>query len=447
MKKVVNRSLAVTILAIGIIAGLLVYITRFFEQGENWALYFPGTGDSVEGSIYDRGGNLLASFNADEQRYSDYASIREACYHVTGDYGGRVGSGLISSFWNGLRHYDIINGVTISDDTSISLTVDSSLNIFAYNLLAGRCGAIMMMNYKTGEILTMASSPSLDPLAEEDEELPEGVFINRCVNATYAPGSVFKLITSAAAIENLDNLDEQRFYCDGDYITSGVLIKCSGEHYNQNFEQALANSCNVAFAQISIQVGQERLIEYAEKYGFLSELNIDYMRTSAGHIMTEYAGDPETAWIGIGQSEDLITPYAMMRYVAAIANGGMLVRPHIIYADTVTASRLIEESTANRLKELMINNVEKGYGSYYTFPDLKIGGKTGTGETGYYIEEDLDEDGDPDSLSNVWFTGFLYDEEHPWAFVAVIEKDLGGGLTTTGVMMNTFLHQAIKSMS
>ena len=59
----------------------------------------------------------------------------------------------------------------------------------------------------------------------------------------------------------------------------------------------------------------------------------------------------------------------------------------------------------------------------------------------------LDEDGDPDSLSNVWFTGFLYDEEHPWAFVAVIEKDLGGGLTTTGVMMNTFLHQAIKSMS
>ena len=90
--------------------------------------------------------------------------------------------------------------------------------------------------------------------------------------------------------------------------------------------------------------------------------------------MTEYAGDPETAWIGIGQSEDLITPYAMMRYVAAIANGGMLVRPHIIYADTVTASRLIEESTADRLKELMINNVEKGYGSYYTFPDLKIGG-------------------------------------------------------------------------
>ena len=190
MKKIVNRSLAVTILAIGIIAGLLVYITRFFEQGENWALYFPGTGDSVEGSIYDRGGNLLASFNADEQRYSDYASIREACYHVTGDYGGRVGSGLISSFWNGLRHYDIINGVTISDDTSISLTVDSSLNIFAYNLLAGRSGAIMMMNYKTGEILTMASSPSLDPLAEEDEELPEGVFINRCVNATYAPGSI-----------------------------------------------------------------------------------------------------------------------------------------------------------------------------------------------------------------------------------------------------------------
>ena len=70
MKKIVNRSLAVTILAIGIIAGLLVYITRFCEQGENWALYFPGTGDSVEGSIYDRGGNLLASFNADEQRYS-----------------------------------------------------------------------------------------------------------------------------------------------------------------------------------------------------------------------------------------------------------------------------------------------------------------------------------------------------------------------------------------
>ena len=107
-------------------------------------------------------------------------------------------------------------------------------------------------------------------------------------------------------------------------------IYCTGPHYTQTFEQALANSCNIAFAQIAVKVGQENMIEHVRQYGLLDRHDLDGIPSAAGSYPLDFIGDPELAWSGIGQSTDLVNPYAMLRFVAAVANGGVLVEPHLL---------------------------------------------------------------------------------------------------------------------
>ena len=101
----------------------------------------------------------------------------------------------------------------------------------AYEALAGRKGAVLVSNYKTGEILCMASGPSIDP--SSDGDVPDGAYINRCINGSFTPGSIFKLITSAAAIENIKDIDSRRFTCAGSVDVAGVTVKCTGVHGSQ----------------------------------------------------------------------------------------------------------------------------------------------------------------------------------------------------------------------
>ena len=123
---------------------------------------------------------------------------------------------------------------------------------------------------------------------------------------------------------------ERSFYCEGAAEIAGIEIKCTGAHYTQTFEQALANSCNVAFAQIAIQVGQDTLVRYVRDYGFLDGHSLDGIPTAAGSFPLEFVGDPELGWAGIGQSTDLVCPYSLLRYVSAIANDGVLCEPKLI---------------------------------------------------------------------------------------------------------------------
>jgi len=281
----------------------------------------------------------------------------------------------------------------------------------------------------------------MDPLDEVNEP-EDGTYINRCLAATFTPGSTFKLITSAAAIEQIPDLDQQTFMCYGETTIAGVRIKCTDMHGQQTFEEALANSCNCAFADITVQLGQNTMIRYVTDYGFLSPHDLDGIPTRAGTFPLEFVGDPELAWAGIGQSTDTVCPYTMLRYVSALANGGVLVEPSMVKSrvsvsgevETVasterTRTQLVNPGTADRLRALMINNVKAHYEEEISFDGLPIGAKTGTAE----ISEDA---------SHSWFTGFLDDEEHPYAFVAIVEEG-GYGLWTAGTMMKDILEYAV----
>ncbi len=429
MKKITNRAVSVLLLAALIIVGTLVYVIRYVDQGEDWALAFTRANAGSSGAILDRNGLVLASFTATENAFSQDEATRIANYHVTGDYWGRSSTGLLSRYDAALKGYSPLTGVTIAMDTELRLNVDAALNCKAYAVLDGRKGAVLICNYRTGELLCMVSSPAVDP-ADPDPVPGDGAYINRCLSASFVPGSVFKLVTAAAAIECIPDLDRMRFNCEGSVDIAGVEIICSGTHGEQSFEQALSNSCNVAFAQLAVRLGQDRLAHYVRLYGFLDAHELSGIPTAAGSFPEEFVGEPELGWAGVGQSTDLICPYSLLRFVCAVGNDGVLIEPQLVQNANPARSRYMRADTAEKLREMMNYNVVSHYDGANRFPGLSLCAKTGTAERG-------------DGTSNAWFAGFLLDEEHPYAFVVLIEQG-GGGLQAAGGAANEILQYAVQ---
>ncbi|MGX8692315.1 MAG: penicillin-binding transpeptidase domain-containing protein [Clostridia bacterium] len=428
MKKITLRAFSLLLLAAMIVIGLLVYTIRYVDEGRDWALSFARANSGASGLLTDRKGRLLASFDAVENRYAEDEATRIACYAVTGDYWGRSGTGALTRFWDEMHGYSLLTGTTHADTVDLQLTVDASLCRTAYEALGGRKGAVMLMDYRSGEVLCMVSSPSVDPL--DNGEPPEGAFLNRCLVSCFTPGSVFKLVTAAAAIETVPDMEDRLFPCEGKYEIAGVPIVCTGEHGSQTFEQAMANSCNAAFAQIAVKVGQANMIEHVRAYGLLDGHELDGIPTAAGSYPLDFVGDPELAWSGIGQSTDLVNPYALLRFVAAVANGGRLAEPHLIAGRSGAFTRLVDKGTAEQLGAMMNYNFVSNYAGTGFFPGLNLCAKTGTAELG-------------DGSSHAWFTGYLADDAHPYAFVVLVEKG-GSGLYAAGPVANAVLQKAVS---
>ena len=430
MKKITTRAVSVLLLAMLVIMGMNVYILRYIDHGRSWALTFARLNTESTGTIYDRNGELLAYFDANRNEYNPDATTRIANYHVTGDYWGRSGTGVLTAFWGDMQGFNLLTGTTHNENSTLNLSIDASLNRVAYYAIHDRKAAVLMMNYRTGEVMVMVSTPAVDP-ADPNEVPADGAYINRCLSASFAPGSVFKLVTAAAAIEKIPNIFERSFYCEGEYEVAGVPITCIDAHYTQTFEQALSNSCNVAFSQIAIMLGQDTLVHYVRTFGFLDRQNLNGIKTAAGNFPTEFVGDPELGWAGVGQSTDTVCPYSMLRFVASIGNDGVLCEPTLLLngAEPVR-SRFMETSTATRLTEMMNYNVVSHYGGEETFPGLRLCAKTGTAERG-------------DGSSNGWFVGFLDDDAHPYAFVVMVEEG-GFGISSAAPIANAILQAAVK---
>ncbi|MEG1633819.1 MAG: penicillin-binding transpeptidase domain-containing protein [Oscillospiraceae bacterium] len=425
MKKVKRRAVSALVIALLLCVGLSAYLVRLADNGGKWAGYFSGTAPG--GVITDRNGITLYSSEGEGPRFAEDWSTRVSCYHLVGDVNGSVGTGALRQFSDKLSGYNFITGT--SKGKTVELTVDSALNIAAYSALGGRNGAVMVMDYTTGEILCMVSTPAEDP-ANPSANPADGTYLNKCISATYVPGSVFKLVTLAAAIENIPDLAERSFFCAGSAEVGGWKLNCTGAHGNQPIEKALANSCNCAFGELSLELGADKIAEYAEKFGLTSAHGLDGIATAAGSFKKAPADTIDLAWSGIGQYEDLVSPYAMLRYVAAVANGGELWEPTLLgHGFMAKPTKMLAKETADKIAAMMDYNVKSAYGEW-TFPGLPICAKTGTAELG-------------DGTSHSWFTGFLKDEAHPYAFVVMIEHG-GVGLKNAGSVANTVLQAAVK---
>ena len=270
--------------------------------------------------------------------------------------------------------------------------------------------SILLMNPQNGEIYAMVNVPEfnlnepyeLDTGADEatltDEELQDELnqmWRNRCINDTYEPGSVFKIITSSACLEEgVVSLDDT-FFCPGYRIVEDRKIRCHkvGGHGQETFVQGIQNSCNPVFMDIGLRLGADRFYEYFEEFGLMKLTNID-LPGEAGTIMhrKEDIGTVELATMTFGQSFQ-VTPVQMAVTVSSIVNGGNRVTPHVGTAvldregnvveefDYEAEPGIVSEETSETMQMLLESVVSEGSGKNAYLEGYSIGGKTATSQT------------------------------------------------------------------
>jgi peptidoglycan glycosyltransferase len=346
--------------------------------------------------------------------------------------------------------FDKLNGTYTMDmgGGEIRTTISAQVQGIALQALDGRKGTVGVYNYKTGEILCAVSSPTFDPLSPPDiagdtSGKYDGVYVYRFFHSTYTPGSIFKLTTTAAALESLPELETMRFTCTGSCRINGEKITCSGVHGEQSFSEALANSCNCAFAQLAQELGPQRLAQKVREIRLTQSLDVDGIRTSAGHFDLSGADANALAWAAIGQYTDLVNPCQYMVYLGAIANGGQAAEPYLVSrvkrgggvkheAETRLTEQMLTPAASQRLRELMLNNTETAYQSA-RIKGVKLCAKSGTAQKG-------------EGRSTALFTGFLDSEDYPLAFIVVVEEG-GGGAANAGPVAKTVLQACINVLN
>ncbi|MBR4157496.1 MAG: penicillin-binding protein [Oscillospiraceae bacterium] len=435
MRKLRSRAAISLILAAALLAGLAFYVVRYLRHGRDWALSpvdaaYYSQGRLCVGTLTDRNGVVLASTSDGKRSYAEDAQTRVSCLHAVGDQEGYIGAGALRLFTDELSGYDLVQGAYGDSDTGavVALSLDAKLQNAAYAALAGRNGAVALCDYRTGAMLCMVSSPSYDPLAGPSADA-EGVYVNRVTGSTYTPGSVFKIVTLCAALEQIDDIRSRSFFCTGEKEIGGLPVKCSGIHGAQDIGQAFANSCNCAFAELSLELGAETLSAYAARLGLTQPLSVCGAPVAPGSFEKAASGSADLAWSGIGQYTDLVSPFAMLRLSAAIAGGGTVREPTLLKGGKIEKSDVISAATAKALSDMMRNNVTSNYGDWIA-PGLQLCAKTGTAELG-------------DGTSHAWFTGFLLDEAHPYAFVVILEHG-GGGLSAAAPVASALINAAVN---
>ncbi|MCQ2462035.1 MAG: penicillin-binding protein, partial [Clostridia bacterium] len=252
----------------------------------------------------------------------------------------------------------------------------------------------------------------------------EGVYINRFTSGVFTPGSIFKIITGICAIENIPDIFDRTFTCDGaSKIGSGEVI-CNSVHGEVTFEQALNRSCNSAFSLIADELGKEKLTATVRALGLGKNISFGRITTYRSTFDISKSSALDIGWAGIGQYTTLVNPCQMMVLMGAIANGGTAVNPYLVKDSSVLGSVLekekgklcsnitLSQETADKMKKLLRSNVENQY--YESFRSaLEMCGKTGTAEV----------DG---KRPHSWFVGFSQREDLPYAIVVIVENGGSG---------------------
>lgn len=455
MKKLEKRAIICVLLAFVLIAGIGYYVFLLARDGSTWAS-FPANQDVYsngylsKGAIYDTNGKMLLKHTkSGKTKYNQDYNVRKSTLHAVGDKTGNISTGANQVFASNLVGYNFVTGTfsTTDDGRRVYLTIDADLCATANEALNGQNGTVGVYNYETGEIVCMVSSPNYDPLDPPTVKADDssGIYLNKLLSSRVVPGSTFKVITSTAAIENLDDLDTWTYTCTGkeQYGTAGVdKITCPYAHGTVTFEEALAKSCNCAFGKLTERIGADKMEEYTKKAGLMDSYNVDGVNTVKGNFEFP-SGGVTLAWSGIGQYQDQVNPCSLMVYMGAIAGGGKAADPRILDSIKYTngfstgvqiktkTKELIDPSTAAKLGNMLHNNVVSNYGES-NYPGLDLCAKSGTAE--------ISDDQNPHS----WFTGYIRNEGYPYAFVVMVENG-GWGSEVAGSVANTVMQKVVEN--
>lgn len=454
MKRIAKRTTLLWALLAVFLGGISFWMYSLATNADTWAMnrannhLFTNGSLQTGGTVYDRNGVELVRSEDGKRVYNDSAAVRKSTLHAVGDRTGSIATGIQSIYNTQLTGYNLVNGVysikKYGKGNNINLTLDSAVNVTAYEKLNGRKGSVGVYNYKTGEIICMVSTPTYDvnDMPDDIETNPnyEGAYMNRFVSALYAPGSTFKTLTALSALENIPDILERTWTCTGVYNAGDGTVDCNGVHGKLDMNTAMGESCNTVFASIADELGAEKLKATADKAGFNSPAVIDGITGSTSKINPSATSQAELGWAGIGQSTDLVTPLQMMRYMGAIANGGKAVSPTLIQSvktqagfsmstgTKVTTTEIMTKENADTIKTMMRNAVINVFGDS-RYPGLNLCAKSGTAQV----------DG---KESTAWFAGFMDSDEYPYAFVVVVEEG-GNGARNAGPIANAVLQKAV----
>ena len=396
----------------------------------------------VMGTVTDRDGTVLAYTDENGgRRYHSSRATRMAVSQIVGDSGGKVSTGVdtfhaqyLLGFKSSVfeRVYDALTGTPQRGD-NVQLTVSERLcRYISEQFPEGKRGAVVVLNYRTGEILAMVSMPQFDPVnldaALEDEEA--GALVNRATQGLYPPGSTFKIVTMASALENLPDLHDFAFDCTGYFPVGNYSVTEKNGHGVQTLHAAFANSCNTTFAALSQDLGYEMLGQTAEAMGFNENFMFGDLIVYNSSYPIDDLSPEDLAWSSIGQGRVLATPMHMALIASIIANDGMFVEPTLVAKITTAQGgeraapshakprRAISPQAAAQIEKDMIATVRSGTGTRAALGNgYVVAGKTGSAEAS----------NDKTVESHAWFVGYITNDNAPYAICVLVENGGSGG--------------------
>ncbi|MFI8217182.1 peptidoglycan D,D-transpeptidase FtsI family protein [Streptomyces sp. NPDC085932] len=397
-------------------------------------------GRSVTGSAPTKTGDLRY-----KRTYTDGELYAAVTGYASQAYAPTQLEGIYTDLLNGTdpRLKSVLDTLTDrrADPGNVVTTIDPDGQKAAYDALGDKKGGAVAVDPKTGRILAVVSTPSYDPSSLTDANTagaawkklttdPDKPLTNRALRQPLPPGSTFKLVVAAAALEDglYASVDERTDSPDP-YTLPGTSRQLTNENpdapcTNATIRTALEYSCNNVFAKMAVKLGQDKVRAMAEKFGFNDEEQDVPVRA----YPSVYPSDmypSETALTGIGQFDVTATPLQMAMVSAAIANGGKLVSPHMVaqitdsggdvlqdYDDEAGTKEILSSSTAEQLQSAMRTVVERGTGTNAQVPGATVGGKTGTAQHGENNSQ----------VPYAWFTSYGKSGGKEVAVAVVVEQ-------------------------
>ncbi|MCT8976417.1 penicillin-binding protein 2 [Clostridium sp. CX1] len=474
MNDISNNIKKVLIVFLICFIGLISYITYFemivgpkiVSSPYNRRLWVKRN-EVLRGTIYDRNGKpLTKSERIDKETQKREYTGGEIFAHILGYVDIKYGiTGLERKYDEQLMSTNIQDNVRSliknkgrneeKVGNNLKTTLDYDVQSRAYELLGDNKGAVVALNPKTGEVLAMVSKPSFNPnnLQEiwssinKDERRP---LINRATAGLYPPGSTFKAVTAISALENIPGISNRRFDDNGSLFISNdySLHNFSGEVLgNIGFKEAFVHSSNVVFGGLGLELGNDKLKATSEKFFFNKEIPTDGIPVEPSKFPTLKKYEKGSiAQSAIGQSSDLASPLQMAVVSSTIANGGIMMKPHLVKEVVTSKGELIKSiqpesigqitssDVANRVKEYMKGVVSEGTGGNAAIEGIEVGGKTGTAD---HLE------GGKEATPHSWFIGFA-PYNNPEVAVAVIVEEGGQGGKAAARIASEVMRTALR---
>ncbi|MBQ4560445.1 MAG: penicillin-binding protein 2 [Tyzzerella sp.] len=403
----------------------------------------------VRGKILDKDGNVLAETVVDEdgneQRVYPYAELYA---HVVGyDSKGKSGLESIENFNLLTSNAFFVEKIVkefqekknIGDN--VVTTLDTRLQQTAYDALGNYKGAVIVMEVSTGKILSMVSKPDFNPntIGKDWASITTGeesVLLNRVTQGAYAPGSVFKLVTTLAYMRENNAYANYSYTCESEIVHEGTTIHCAKnrKHGEEDLQTSLAKSCNTSFSNIGLSLNISKFQNTAKDLLFNSKLPGALPYSQSKFQLTKDASDAEIMMTAIGQGKTQMSPYHMVLITSAIANGGILMEPYLVshienYTGNVIEknmphkyAQLMTSEEAAQLKEYMKAVVTSGTATALNGQSYSIAGKTGTAE--YSSDKEK---------AHSWFAGFTNVENPDLAICVVVESADNSGMSAVAV--------------